>query len=174
MERLAQSDLGRRAESLLKKVPGLSKYLSQQADTTWDDGVKAVFDGELYLGLFLEEELVAGLDLFGQSFGGDLEEASSQGLNEVEVPAGATEDFVSRVDDYVTGLFTPERFNLLRARLDAVLKERAFEDKWAPFVLMLTQYMADPDAATNERRFLLSAFLGEFQYVGEAITEASN
>jgi hypothetical protein len=58
--------------------------------------------------------------------------------------------------------------------LDAVLKEKTFEDNWAPFVHMLTQYMAEPDAAKNERHFLVSAFLGEFQHVGEEMTEASS
>jgi hypothetical protein len=174
VERLAQSSLERKAESLLNKVPGFSEYLSRQADTTWEEGVKAVFDGELYLGLFLEEELVAGLDLFRQSFGGALEEAISQELDEVEMSGEAAEDFLSRVDDHVAGLLTPERLDQMRARLDVVLKERTFEYKWFPFVYLLTQYMAESDAAKNEIYFLNSAFLGEFQYVGKEITEANS
>jgi hypothetical protein len=174
MERLVQSSLGRKAESLLQKVPGLEKYLSKQADTTWDDGVRAVVDGELYLGLFSEDELVIGLDLFRQSFGGDFEEAMSEGLEKVELSVEAMHDFVLRVDEYLAELLTSERFNQLRARLDAVLKEGTFEDKWVPFVYLLAQYMAEPDAAKNERYFLVSAFLGEFQYVGKEITEASS
>jgi hypothetical protein len=173
VKRLTQSGLAQKAESLLNKVPGLSEYLSRQADTTWEEGVKAVFDGELYLGLFLEEELVAGLDLFRRSFGGALEEAISQGLDEAVVSEEASQDFLSRVDDYVAGLLTPERFDQVRARLDAVLKEKTFEDKWVPFVYLLAQYMAEPDAAKTERYFLVNAFLGEFQYVGKEITEAS-
>ncbi|MGD9148332.1 MAG: hypothetical protein PVI80_22400, partial [Anaerolineae bacterium] len=114
-----------------------------------------------------------GLDLFRQSFGSPLEEAISQGLDEAVVSEEASQDFLSRVDDYVAGLLTPERFDQLRARLDAVLKEKTFEDKWVPFVYLLAQYMAEPDAAKTERYFLVNAFLGEFQYVGKEITEAS-
>jgi hypothetical protein len=117
--------------------------------------------------------LVPGLDLFRQSFGSPLEEAISQGLDEAVVSEEASQDFLSRVDDYVAGLLTPERFDQLRARLDAVLKEKTFEDKWVPFVYLLAQYMAEPDAAKTERYFLVNAFLGEFQYVGKEITEAS-
>ncbi len=174
VERLTQSGLARKAESLLNKVPGLSEYLSKQADTTWDEGVKAVFDAELYLGLFLEEELVAGLDLVKQSFGGALEEAISQGLDEAVVSEETSHDFLSRLDDYLDELLTPERFDQLRARLDAVLKEKTLEDKWVPFVYLLAQYMSEPDAAKNERYFLVSAFLGEFRYAGKEFTEASS
>lgn len=173
-EKLGRSSVVGKTESLLKRVPGLGEYLSKQADTTWDEGRRAVFDGELYLGLFGEEELIVGQDLFRQSLGSALEEATSRGLDERETPAADFQDFVSRVGDYIAGLFTPERLDELRARLDAVLRERAIEKRWLPFVFMLRGYIAEPDAAENERHFLTGAFLGEVLYASSEILETND
>jgi hypothetical protein len=44
VERLAESRVGKKAEALLKRVPGLSKFLAQEADVTWDEGLNMRFD----------------------------------------------------------------------------------------------------------------------------------
>jgi hypothetical protein len=170
LNRLAQSRLGQKAESLLKRVPGLHKYLAKQADTTWDEGLQAIFEGDLYLELYSEEELYAGLGLFRQALGDAIEEARSEGRPAADVPEDKAQDFVLQVDRYITDLFTLERLDQARARLDAVLRARALENKWFPFLMMLKQYMDDPDAAENERHFFATAFLGELKHVGRMIT----
>jgi len=168
LNKLTKSRVAQKAESLLKKIPGLSKYLADQADVTWDEGQHAVFMGELYLGLYSDEELLFGLDLFRQTLGEAIEEARSEG-RKVALSEEEALDFFTRVDQYVAELVTPERLDQMRARLDAVLRARDFEEEWFSFVLMLKQYMDEPDAAEVERHFLVSAFVGEIRRGGEAL-----
>lgn len=169
LERLTQSRVGRKAESLLKRVPGLSKYLSSQADVAWDEGMKAIFTGDLYLELYSKEELAAGLEMFGQMMDDAVAEARADGRGAVVLSQEKAQDFVALVGRYVGDLFTPERLDQLRARLDAALRSRAFGEDWFPFVYMLKQYVDKPDAAENERQFLVNAFLGELRHIGEVL-----
>ena len=169
LARLTKSRVGQKAEALLKRIPGLGKYLAEQADVTWEEGEHAVFMGELYLGLYSEEELLVGLDLFRQALGGAAEEARSEGQGKAAMSEEAALDFFARVDQYVAELVTPERLDQMRAKLGAVLRARAFEEEWFSFVLMLKHYMDEPDAAENERHVLVSAFVGEIRHAGEVL-----
>jgi hypothetical protein len=125
--------------------------------------------GELYLELYSEEELMAGWMLFRQSLDAAVEVARSEGWTEVDVPKERAKGFILELDRYVTKLFTPERLDQLRARLDAVLRARAFEKEWFSFVFMLKHYMDKPDAVESECHFLVSAFVGEMRHAGEAL-----
>jgi hypothetical protein len=75
-------------------------------------------------------------------------------------------------DDYITELFTSERLDQLRARLNTTLNDPDCPKEWLVFIVMLAEYMAAEDAAENEKPFLISAFLGEMRAVSAALEEA--
>jgi hypothetical protein len=171
-ERLAQSSLTQRANKLLRKVPGLGGYLEKQADSIWQEGVEAVFTGDLYLGLFTPEEMKIGLDLFRTTMGDVIrEEAAAQEPEKIAIPEEKAKALISEIDDTITQLFTPVRLDQLRMRLNSILNDTHLPKQWLSFVLMLREYMADEEAIENEKPFLISAFLGELRAVDAALEQ---
>ena len=172
-EKLARSRVTEKSAELLKKIPGLRGFLDKQADKSWEEGVEAVFAGELYLELYSPEELETGFKIFGATFGRDdiAEETDTLEPLTPEVTGEDVETVVSQLDDYITELFTPERLDQLRARLDAILKDPAYMEKWAPFLFLLAQNMANEDALEYEMLFLIQALIGEMACVTKAFQE---
>jgi hypothetical protein len=166
-EKLAGASVTQKAAELLKKVPGLSGFLDKHADKVWEEGVDAVFRGELYLELFSPEELEAGFKIFGARFGrfDRDEETDTQEPLIREVTGEDVKAVVSQLGDYLAELFTPERLDQLRARLGAVLKDPAYAGKWSPFVFLVAQNMAHADAVKYEMQFLIQALVGEMSFV---------
>jgi len=141
-----------KANTLLQKVPGLSGFLEKQADTIWQEGVDAVFEGDLYLGIFTSEELEAGLDILETARQGDVtQEADAQDPTTIEITEEQGKALVSRIDDYLTELFTPVRLDQLRTRLNSILDSSDYERRWIAFIVLLVEYMADEDAVENEK-----------------------
>jgi hypothetical protein len=113
-EKVAQSGVAQKLSGALAKVPGLRGFLEKQVDTIWEEGEQAVFTGELYLGLYTEEELAAGLDIFKTVIGLDDETA----LPPKPDPASFQEKgqaLVSQIEAYLTQQLTPKRVDALRA-----------------------------------------------------------
>jgi hypothetical protein len=172
-ERLAQSSLVQKAESLLKKTPGLRGFLDKQVDKIWEEGVRAVFEGELYLQLFSPEELETGFGRFRTVFGNIAQDTPIEDHPPREMSQREMKALILQLDDYITELFTPKRLGQLRARLDAILRDPAYKGKWIAFISMLAQYMANEDAVENEKRFLIQSLLGEMRVVTESFQEAN-
>jgi hypothetical protein len=171
-ERVAQSSMAQKANTLLQKVPGLSRFLEKQADSIWDEGSDAVFAGELHLGIFTVEELEAGFDIFKTTLGdGISQETDTQEPITIEPTEETGKALVLRIDDFITELFTPVRLDQLRTRLNTILNDKDYPRRWLPFILMLADYMADEEAVENEKGFLISAFLGEMRAVGAALEQ---
>jgi hypothetical protein len=172
-QKLAQSSLAQRADAVLRKIPGLSGFLEKQADKIWEEGTDAIFEGDLYLELFTPEELETGFDIFETTFGGDVsQETAPQETPLLTIKEEKAKSLISRVDDYITELFTPERLDQLRARLNTVLNDPDCPKEWLAFIMMLGEYMATEDAAENEKPFLIRAFFGEMRAVSAALEEA--
>jgi hypothetical protein len=167
LQRLAELPLARKLDKLLNKVPGLGGFLAKHADRIWEEGVDAIYDGKLNLGLFSPEELVAGLDAFRTALEiGEINETESE-----TIVASMSEEkgkvVVLAIDNYVGQLFTPERLDQLRARIVTVLDTGEYPSKWLSFLLMLQEYIAYEDAAENERGFLIKALIGETRSIVE-------
>jgi hypothetical protein len=174
-ERLAQSSVAQKANTLLQKVPGLSGYLEKQADSIWQEGVDAVFEGDLYLGIFTSEDLEAGLVILQTTREGDIaQEAAAQDPATRAKKEEQGKALVSRIDAYLTELFTPARLDQLRNRLNTILDSSDYERRWVAFIMMLVEYMADEEAVENEKGFLISAFFGEMRAVGAAMEEVTD
>ncbi len=172
VERMAQSSVAQKADALLHKVPGLSRFLEKQADSIWDEGIDAVFAGDLYLGIFAVEELEVGFDILEATLGAGIsQETDTQEPVAIKPTEEQGKDLVLGIDDFITELFTPVRLDQLRTRLNTILNDKDYPRKWLPFVLMLAEYMADEAAVENEKVFLISAFLGEMRAVGAALQQ---
>jgi hypothetical protein len=166
-QRLAESPLVKKFDKLLKKVPGLSGFLTKQADSIWEEGVNAIYEGKLNLELYSPEELAGGLDALRTALGIDtINEAESE-----TIAASMSEEkgkaVVLAIDNYVGQLFTPDRLDQLRARIATVMDTGEYPGKWLSFLLMLQEQMAREDAAKNERGFLIRALLGEMRSIAE-------
>jgi hypothetical protein len=141
-------------------------------DKIWEEGVKAIYAGDLYLGLYSQEELKGATKVFAAVTGHNgAERMATENPSSADLSEEVVRTLVSRLDGYVTELFTSERLEQLRERLDAILRDPAYRGKWLPFVFMLREYMADEDSVENEKNFLISALIGEMRAVGEASRE---
>ncbi|MCL4298948.1 MAG: hypothetical protein KJ077_24640 [Anaerolineae bacterium] len=165
-EKLQDPGVDQKLEQAIKKVPGLQNYLEKQVDKIWEEGETAIFTGELYLELFTDEELEAGVEIFKTAMAeretGDneaAEDTAEKALSRVG------EALFSQLDIYLAQRFTPERLEQLRTRLRTVLDEADYPAKYFSFVKMLADAMADEAAAENEKGFLLRALLGEIRAV---------
>ncbi len=170
-EKLTESSVTQKAADLLKEVPGVSGFLDKYADKVWEEGIEAVFKGELYLELFSPEELETGFKIFEARFGRFDTDEETDTQEPLEVAEEDVESVVSQLGDYITELFTPERLDQLRARLGAVLKDPAYAGKWSSFLFLVAQNMADEDAVEYGMQFLIQALVGEMAFVVEAFGE---
>ena len=173
-ERVTQSSVVRKADALLKKVPGLGGFLEKQADKIWQEGLHALYTGDLYLELYSPEEVGAGFEILQTVFKDDIAgRREARDFRPLEMSQEKGMAVISRVDSYVTELVTPERLEQLRGRLNAILKDPATEREWLAFLYMVAQYMANEDAAENEKLFLVTSFLGEMNVVTKTFQQDS-
>ncbi|GIK36731.1 MAG: hypothetical protein BroJett011_05640 [Chloroflexota bacterium] len=165
-EQLQDPGVDKKLEQAIKKVPGLQNYLEKQLDKIWEEGETAVFTGELYLELFSDEELEAGVEIFKAVLSTETTDANapSEGPAEASIPQ-KSRDLFAQLDLYLAQRFTPARLEQLRTRLRTVLDEADYPPKYFSFVKMLADAMADEEAAENEKGFLLRALLGEIRAV---------
>jgi len=157
-KRLNEPEVTGKLEEAIKKVPGLEDYLDKQLDKIWEEGDEALFRGELNLGLFTAEELEAGAKIFNQVMRTQAEDEEAAGSTQEQ-----TQKLFTQLNAYLVELFTPERLEQLRARLQTILAEGEYPGRYFSYVKMMTEAMAEESAAENERPFLFKALLGELQ-----------
>ena len=176
LRRLAQPRSPSRADALLSKIPGLTGYLERQADKIWDEGVPAIYAGEVYLELYSPEELERGLEILIAVAVDDTkgrEAEALEGPDAGRLTQEGMQDLKLRLDSYIAELFTPARFEQLGARLNAVLEESSVPRQWSSLVVMLVQYARDEDAWDYlKRAFLPRALMGEMREVGRRERES--
>ncbi len=161
-EKVAQSGVAQKLSGALAKVPGLRGFLEKQVDQIWEEGEQAVFSGELYLGLYTQEELLAGVDIFKTVIDLDGEPVPPSKLDPADLQAKSQALF-TQIEAYLTQQLTSERVNELRAQVKELSNMPDFPKKYASFLLMLNQYLADELAVENEFPFLVRAFFGEIR-----------
>jgi len=139
----------------LTKYPGLGELVSDDEAGTWDRGVQALMDGELYLGIFTDEELEAGGDLLGPPVFGDSEAEASQARANIQ-----------KVQEYVAGWLTPEHRDEVREELLTMLADEELTGESHPFLMALLSDLDDEDPDTAIP-FLTAAFIGELTDLAE-------
>lgn len=141
--------------AVLAKYPGLGDVVSDDEAVTWDRGVQTLMDGELYLGIFTDEELEAGGDLLGPPVFGDSEAEASQARANIQ-----------KVQQYVVGWLTPEHRNQVRERLLTMLADEELTGESNPFLMAMLSDLDDEDPDTAVA-FLTAAFIGELTGLAE-------
>ncbi len=157
-EKISRSPAGKKLANILDNTPGLHRVFEEQADETWEKGSDAVFRGELYLELFDADEIEEALAIFKETVQ-DLPEEDTPADNELEeLLAKRSEFLIVNLKAYIDELFTPERLDRYRERLEEVLRNPELAD-WQQYLYMLRQdAIRDPEEA---KQFLLTALLGE-------------
>ena len=135
--------------AILAKYPGLSDLVIEDEAVTWDRGLQALMDGELFLGIFTDQELEEGGDLLAPPVTGDPEAEASQARANIE-----------RVQQYVAGWLTPERRVEVRAELLTMLEDEELAGEWHSFLMAMLSDVDDEDPDTAVA-FLTAAFIGE-------------
>lgn len=153
-----ESSVVRKLEKVIGRIPGLRRILEKQVDKISEEGRKAVFTGELDLQIYSETELDHARQIVEDLY------SVSQG----SADSGQTflqqhgKEMIYKLDEYIEQLFTPERLEQLRQYLLQLTRDPAYgNSKWLAFLLMLQQAMAEEDGALYERRFLITALMGE-------------
>jgi hypothetical protein len=110
-----------------------------------------------------------GLEILAEVL--DYDEATGKLNKEISATSEEAKSLVSRIEDYVAELLTPQRYVQMQDRLALILKEEAFEQKWLTFILLLTEDMKAEDAIESQRGFLVRAFFGEMRRLSNAPAE---
>ena len=144
-----EDSVQRQVQTILSKYPGLESVLTQVDEAAWQRGLTALMDGELYLGLFSQEELEQAADLVTPA----AEDAQ-------EVDTEHVRANVRAVQAYINGLLTSERRAEMREQLLTMLEDDELAGEWHSFLLMIL-YDLDDDDPQTAMVFLTAAFIGE-------------
>lgn len=158
VERLKQAGITQQTENLLGESPGIASYLRQQVNQVRVEGMEAIYAGDLYLELFTQDELETAAELMAETLGYD-----SEADTQPEITQDTGRNLMMRMEEYLTGILTPQRLDQLRERLTSIVNEEALEGKWLGFVLMLREDMEEEDAVENNKAFLMRALFGEMR-----------
>jgi hypothetical protein len=164
-ERLNRSGLVEKVADKIDKVPGLGSFMRKKADDTWATGLSRLFTGELFLGLYDDEELSGAVAIFKRIV--------TDALQAGEVVETKGPEVMEQLIQYVSELMTPERFDQLHADVRSLLRDEPdLSPKEKYFLTLADVYLAEEDAVQNEIAFLTNALMGELkQYVMAASLE---
>ncbi len=165
LEKMDQPHLKQKISALLDKIPRLNQFLENQVDNAWEEGINALFMGDLYLGLYSPEEIDQAAEILQPIFRAIVDKGETvQDDPEFKKQAKAV---FSQLDNYLTSLFTPERQDRLRSKLTDLTKDEAYQGQWLPFLLIVQRVMSAEDAIENEKPFLTRALLGEIRAISK-------
>jgi hypothetical protein len=174
VEMLEGTEMYRRLEAVLEQYPGLADYMLDEGDWMWEEGVEALFSGELYMGFFRPEEIGWGVERYMETFYGELdgEPAAAAAAAESEQPdEEAQVAFVTEIDSWVASLLTPERIEQIAVGIEEILEDPELPDEWYPFVTLLREATESDDAYEAVRSFMVPAFFGEITVVVEDLQD---
>lgn len=155
----------------MKKIPGLL-YLEKEVDTVWDEGLKAIESGELELELYSYEELLGGIEILLEVLQPQVEEKRVQG--DSYQPALSDKQgkmLITRIEEYITGLFTPKRLEQLREHLNSCLQEPSANRPYLAFIGMVNLHMQADDAVEDEMALLMRTFFREVRNLEQSELE---
>jgi hypothetical protein len=172
-EKVAASSVGQKLTGLLSKIPGLGGFLEKKADEVWDEGMHALYMGDLNLGLFTPDELGEGVEILNKVM---TEGLSQDVITSGKLPPRLVEErsvgFVIQIDKYITELATPELMERVRERIEAAALDPDYKERWSAFIFMLVQYFVEETAETHdEKPFLVYAFMGEMKTMAMQLVE---
>jgi len=122
-------------DAILKKYPGLETVVTQEDEQVWEQGLQALMDGELYIGIFSQEELERAGEILIPALPADLGEAGED-LGRANIEA---------LQVYIAGLLTPERRAEVREQLLTMLEDEALAGEWHSFLMAMLYDLDDED-----------------------------
>jgi hypothetical protein len=160
---LAEGEQAAKLVERLQQVPGLANYLEKQSDEVWSAGINNLFQYELMLGLYTDEEVAEAASIL-ESF---MENAEGD-PNRVFETAG--EALMAEWQQLVRRIFsTPERLEEARTDVREALEEGYdLEEQDVYFIQMAIEALDDEDAVENEIGLLTAALIGEMRWQAEA------
>ena len=167
IEAIEKGGVGQRLRGLLEGLPGLRHFMEKEVDEVWENGLAAAFSGDLYLGIYTEEEVKRGTQMIEES----IAPAIAAGTSPDVVLEEKGQEIVVKVDGYVTGLFATERLDQLRSHLNNIVRENQVDQEWFTMVTLLRGYLDEEDAAENVQPFLVRALFGEVRRAAEAVSQ---
>jgi hypothetical protein len=144
--------------TLLREIPGLETFLSQEADKVWMEGLSALTNGEVFLGLYTAPEIIGALDILHASHKASLQQRETQGARQER-----EHEFADRLAGYVAELLTAERLEQMRSRLGEARGEAESDPPAVAFIDLLLERLSAEGAAQRQRPLLTLALLGEVQ-----------
>jgi len=143
-------------QEVLEKYPGLVESMAIHHDRTWEDGVEALFTGDLWLGVFHEDELEQQLETWERALEHD--------------KAGEKEEADARVEEishYTASLLTTERVGEMMAHLETLHENEPLDPEEAEFVGLLRAALMDEETVREGVAALVTAFFGELGLLWE-------
>jgi hypothetical protein len=145
-------------EAIITKYPGLAVVLAQDDDQAWQEGLRALMEGELYIGFFSEEELERAADLLSpEALGGP--ELSEEEMGRAGIQVLRT---------YLAGLLTLERRAEMREQLLALLEDEELAGEHAQLLTTMLYDLEDTDA-DDVIVALTAAMFGELEDMAEDV-----
>jgi hypothetical protein len=150
-ERLLESEWVANFEQMLEQSPALRRYMENQVDQMYEEGLKATFTGELTLNLYTPDEIAPVLQVV-RTASAEQDESIKEVITTL----------FPQLAEMVVQLFTPERLAQLRRQLAALIADPAYAtSKWAPFLHIKLEDFAEDDTIDGDQRFLVAAFMGQ-------------
>ncbi len=169
-EKLNQSNFAQKASSLVSNIPGLSNFAEKQADKMWEDGMDAIFDGDLYLGLFNEDELEGGAvivkDVFSNIFNDDLPPKDRPKPNKTRVT-----EMIEQINVQITDFMTSTRVAEMKAQVKQIIEDKDTFKDWGSFLLMFYTFLEDDDILTEDMPTFTRIYFGELRTVSAMLAE---
>jgi hypothetical protein len=137
-------------EAIIARYPGLNAVLVQDDDEAWHGALRALMDGELYVGFFSAEELERAAELLSpEALGGP--ELGDEEMGHAGIQA---------LHGYLAGLLTLERRAEMREQVLTLLEDEELAGEYEQFLTTMLFDLQDenPEAAFV---FLTAAMFGE-------------
>jgi hypothetical protein len=166
-EELEDSPLDQALRAIVARYPGLTDFWIEEGDRSWEEGMEDLLNGELYLALFDEDEVWAGVEALGATMGAVLGEEAVI-MEEVSEAAGA---FVSAADDHLSSLLNPERVEGVKGRLAEILEGGEYDVRRASFIEAYAEELELAESHRDRVDLLMPAYLGEIRRLAEEAGE---
>lgn len=155
---LAESEQAAEFIEHLQHIPGLATYLEKQSDEAWSAGINNLFQYELLLGLYSDEEIEEATSI--------LESRMEQAEDPLTVFETDGEALMNEWQALVRRIFAiPERLAEVRSDIREALEEGFdLEEQDVYFIQMAIEALDDEDAVENEIGLLTAALIGEMRW----------
>jgi hypothetical protein len=144
MEKISDPGFFKELESKIDTDSDIFQRIADKADHISDDFINAVFHGRVELDLFSEAELLSFVVLMQ-------EQLIAVGLDPSKADIPETREiFEAALHDYIQEIVTPERLEIMRMDLQAILKTWLKDgNKYAGPLLTETNYLEHEAPAEN-------------------------